>query len=296
VVPGFNDAHARLEGPPTAAAVQAFAVAAHAQGITSAQVIAEGRVAPLVDAVRGASARLRWRLVRTPARGADGDWIDGKTFVPPQPGPRIDVKGAAWRVGAAGIPLGELAVVVPWAYGPEDPIHVDARTPDALDAYLRAMEATGVAALWTRKRPRLEHAGALVTREMARLRALGVVVVDGPGQDGTAAGLRAALDAGLPIALASGGRPSAGAVLAWATTPAGAGALTREEAVLALTRGSAFAEFAERDKGWMGPGALADLAVLSDDVFAVPDDRLPAIRSVLTVVGGAVAFDGGVLR
>jgi predicted amidohydrolase YtcJ len=87
------------------------------------------------------------------------------------------------------------------------------------------------------------------------------------------------------------------ATLAWASTaPAGAQALSREEALVAYTRGGAFAEFAERDKGWLGPGALADLAVLADDPFAADPGRLAALRSVLTVVGGRVAFDAGVLR
>ena len=51
----------------------------------------------------------------------------------------------------------------------------------------------------------------------------------------------------------------------------------------------------ERDKGWLGAGALADLAVLSDDLFAVPANRLPAITSVLTLVGGRIVYDPGIL-
>jgi predicted amidohydrolase YtcJ len=36
---------------------------------------------------------------------------------------------------------------------------------------------------------------------------------------------------------------------------------------------------------------LADLAVLSQDVFTVPVSALPATRSVLTIVGGRVVHD-----
>lgn len=71
--------------------------------------------------------------------------------------------------------------------------------------------------------------------------------------------------------------------------------LTREEAVRAMTWGSAYAEKAERDKGWLAAGTLADLAVLSDDIFTAPADRLPAITSVLTLVGGTIVYDPGVL-
>lgn len=72
-------------------------------------------------------------------------------------------------------------------------------------------------------------------------------------------------------------------------------AITREQAVVAYTRGAAFAEGSEREKGWLAPGTLADLAVLSDDVFTVPAERLPALSSVLTVVGGTIVYDAGVL-
>jgi len=39
---------------------------------------------------------------------------------------------------------------------------------------------------------------------------------------------------------------------------------------------------------------LADLAVLSDDYFTVPDEMLKKIRSALTVVGGKVVNNPGV--
>jgi len=41
---------------------------------------------------------------------------------------------------------------------------------------------------------------------------------------------------------------------------------------------------------------LADLAVLSDDYFTVPDEKVKKIRAVLTVVGGTVVHDAGVLQ
>jgi hypothetical protein len=63
--------------------------------------------------------------------------------------------------------------------------------------------------------------------------------------------------------------------------------------VAAYTRGAAFAESTERE-GWLAPGTLADLAVLSDDLFTVPAERLPGLSSVLTVVGGTIVCDAGV--
>ena len=57
------------------------------------------------------------------------------------------------------------------------------------------------------------------------------------------------------------------------------------------TRGSAFAEFAEREKGTLAPGMLADIAVLSQDIFTVPARALPGTTSVLTIVGGKIVRD-----
>jgi len=47
--------------------------------------------------------------------------------------------------------------------------------------------------------------------------------------------------------------------------------------------------------GTIEPGKLADLVVLSDDYFTVPDESLKKIRSVLTIVGGNIVHNAGVL-
>jgi predicted amidohydrolase YtcJ len=73
-------------------------------------------------------------------------------------------------------------------------------------------------------------------------------------------------------------------------------AVTRDAAIRAYTSGSAFAEFAERDKGTLARGKLADLAVLSQDIFSVAPPDLPKVRSVLTIVGGAIVHEPQPLR
>jgi predicted amidohydrolase YtcJ len=66
--------------------------------------------------------------------------------------------------------------------------------------------------------------------------------------------------------------------------------LTVEEALRAYTAGSAFAAFEEKEKGTISPGKLADLAVLSDDVFSIQPERIKDVRVVLTVAGGKVVL------
>jgi len=109
--------------------------------------------------------------------------------------------------------------------------------------------------------------------------------------------VKSLLKAGIPIAIGSDGPMNPGLNIMLATTAPGntAEALTREEAVDAYTRGAAFAEFAENDKGTIAVGKLADLAVLSQDIFHVPAEALPATTSLLTVVDGKIAYDAGAL-
>jgi hypothetical protein len=66
--------------------------------------------------------------------------------------------------------------------------------------------------------------------------------------------------------------------------------ITVEEALRAYTAGSAYAEFAEGEKGQLAPGFLADLVVLSEDPFEVPVERLEEIHPVLTMVNGRIVW------
>ena len=66
--------------------------------------------------------------------------------------------------------------------------------------------------------------------------------------------------------------------------------LTREQAVIAYTFGSAYAEFAENYKGTLTPGKLADIAVLSQDIFTIPAQQLPSTHSLLTIIDGKIVY------
>lgn len=64
--------------------------------------------------------------------------------------------------------------------------------------------------------------------------------------------------------------------------------LNREEALRLYTQGSSWFSGETGKKGTLAAGQLADLAVLTDDYFSVPDEDIKAIESLLTVVGGRV--------
>ena len=64
--------------------------------------------------------------------------------------------------------------------------------------------------------------------------------------------------------------------------------LTRAQALRALTVGGGWLGFAERERGTLAPGRLADLAVLDRDPLTAPLDSLDRLRCSMTMVGGRV--------
>ena len=67
--------------------------------------------------------------------------------------------------------------------------------------------------------------------------------------------------------------------------------LTVEEAVHAYTMGSAYAEFQDKEKGSITPGKLADMVLLSDDIFTIDPVKIRDAKVLKTIVGGKVIWD-----
>src|SRR5438093_11716738 len=67
--------------------------------------------------------------------------------------------------------------------------------------------------------------------------------------------------------------------------------LTVAEAVAAYTMGSAYAEFQEKEKGSITPGKLADMVLLSDDIFSIDPGKIRDVKIVKTIVGGKIIWE-----
>jgi predicted amidohydrolase YtcJ len=67
--------------------------------------------------------------------------------------------------------------------------------------------------------------------------------------------------------------------------------LTVAEAVEAYTLGSAYAEFQEKEKGSITPGKLADMVLLSDDIFSIAAEKIREVRVCRTIVGGKTVWE-----
>ena len=66
--------------------------------------------------------------------------------------------------------------------------------------------------------------------------------------------------------------------------------LTVAEALRAYTFGAAYAAFQENDKGTITPGKLADVVVLSEDLFRISPERIKDVRVDITILGGRVVY------
>jgi predicted amidohydrolase YtcJ len=67
--------------------------------------------------------------------------------------------------------------------------------------------------------------------------------------------------------------------------------LTVPESVEAYTMGSAYAEFQDKEKGSITPGKLADMVLLSDDIFSIDPARIREVKVLKTIVGGRLVWD-----
>jgi len=168
---------------------------------------------------------------------------------------------------------------------------------------LRVMEEIAPDSAWPPLRLRIEHGDGLAPDLLTQARRLGIVVVQNPShftavpeitsrlEPERRAGfmpMRSLIEADIPVAIGSDGPPNPFLNIMFAVMhPVNpAEALTLAQAVRAYTWGSAYAEFAEDERGTIEPGKLADLAVLSQNIFEIPLEQLPATEAVITIVAG----------
>jgi predicted amidohydrolase YtcJ len=67
--------------------------------------------------------------------------------------------------------------------------------------------------------------------------------------------------------------------------------ITIQQAIVAYTAGSAYAEFQEKQKGVLAPGMLADFVVLDRDITKVAPPEILKTRVLRTVVGGKTVYE-----
>ncbi|MBN8821824.1 MULTISPECIES: amidohydrolase family protein [unclassified Spirosoma] len=165
---------------------------------------------------------------------------------------------------------------------------------------------------WKPLRPRFEHGDEIdySPEYIRKAQQMGIIIVQNPTHfapmEGVPMGpppthgmaMKTLLNKHIPLAIGSDGPFNPYLNIMFATThPRRPGeALSREQAVIAYTRTAAYAEFAEQEKGTLTVGKVADLAVLSQNIFKVPVPKLLQTESILTMVNGAIVYDAGLLK
>ena len=239
--------------------------------------------------------------------------------------PFDDAPGAAGLMADDNIPEGTLQQNIKEAdrSGLQCSVHAigDRANNIALDYFEQAMRENGP----RDRRFRIEHAQHLLPSDIPRFARLGVIAsaqpyhaVDdgrwaekriGPVRAQTTYPFRSLLDSGATLAFGSD----------WTVAPLSPllgihAAVTRqtndgrnpegwvpeqkirvEEAVRAYTSVCAYAEFSEGDKGTLEVGKLADVVVLSKDIFSIQPNEMPDTQVLYTIVGGLELHRAGVI-
>jgi predicted amidohydrolase YtcJ len=303
-------------------------------GVTSMQNMSLMTASRYVRILQQAKLPIRIRVIRFPATGIDArDVREGRDLpTKSQSGSRVTVSGTKWlldgtplerraalrteyrdRPGWSGqfyLPEPEMRAILRESVENNDPLLVHAVGDKTAESFLKAMESEAKHVDWKTRRVRIEHGDGLLPDLIPRARDLGVIVVQNPshfafndifiaryGERSDCVPVRSLIEAGIPFALGSDGplNPYLNIMFAVTHPARPSEAITVEQAVEAYTRGSAYAEFQEDEKGTLAAGKLADLAVLSQDIFSAPVGYLPGTLSILTMVGGQIVHNSGAL-
>jgi len=234
--------------------------------------------------------------------------------------PYADDPATSGILAAGMFPEGlmEKRIVSADAAGIQTAVHAigDRANAVLLDIYERTIGRNGR----RDRRFRIEHAQHLRPADFARFAGLGVIasvqpyhLIDdgrwaeakiGPARAATTYAFRSFLDAGVILAFGSDWPvgpmdPVLGiyAAVTRATLdgkqPGGwvpSQKITVEEAVRAFTAGGAYAEFAEREKGTLTAGKLADLVILDTNIFEVAPEKIREAKVLATICGGTFVY------
>ena len=303
-------------------------------GVTSYQNMCTGATAEDYSRLwKQAGLPFRLRLIRWGDVNTDGSLsIPSKALPATTPDlPLLTVSGTKWLLegtpleggaeqvdaypnrpnwyGRLNYTLADIDAMCREAIAREDQLHFHIGGSKSVGKLLDLMAGMNVD--WKALRPRFEHGDEIdyAPEYLEKAKRMGVIIVQNPTHfapmDGFPVGaplthgmaMKTLLNQSIPLAIGSDGPFNPYLNIMFATTHPRrpAEAISREQAVIAYTRTAAYAEFAERDKGTLTVGKVADLVVLSQNIFTVPVPRLLQTESVLTLVNGVVVYDAGLL-
>jgi predicted amidohydrolase YtcJ len=208
--------------------------------------------------------------------------------------------------GHMNLDEGSIKSFVDFCLKHDQQIMVHAVGDSAIHSFIRILRSMHPDDFWKDKRVRLEHGDLAIMKEsdLTTIKKMGIIIVVNPTHFaipqimGPRLGnrtvwlqaMRSLTANGIPWAIGSDGpmNPFLNLMLSAIHPNNPKEAVSIEQAVIAYTYGSAYAEFKEKEKGSLSVGKYADLAVLSQDIFTIPVPQLMGTKCVMTMVGGKI--------
>ena len=326
--------HATLPQSVMVDVFRKYGAAAIQLGITSVQNMATSLdLDKTVSVLKEAALPQRVRVIRFPGTSDKGritaPWLN--TY---KPTPMLEVSGMKWildgtplergafmrtsysdKPGIAGrmnFPVDTVRRMLKEGIASKEQLMLHIVGDSTPNLVIAEMLRIGNPVIWQGKRVRFEHADGVFPDQYDNARKLGLIAVINPShfmfaevniprvgeRSKTYQPVRSLIEKGIPVAIGSDGpiNPFLNIMFAAMHPTNPSEAISPEQAVIAYTLGSAFAEFKEKEKGMLKKGMLADLAVLSQDIFTIPVPELAKTTSLLTIVGGKVVWDAGIVK
>lgn len=317
-----------------AQAIQEFSDTCVRFGITTVQNMSWTPPERYVQMAGAAQVPLRIRLIDFPAAVSGGreavPSVEERARQAASAGPRVTRSGRKWILdgtpvefasdfgfpyhgretgGAQNFPTTEVDRMLEESLAANDQILLHAIGTETVRTVINSLKRTGSDVDWAARGMRIEHIDGAETEEIAAIKQLGAMPVVNPshflltdmyadrlGTGHNFSPLRSLVEADVPFGIGSDGplNPYLGLFAATVHPTRMSEAISVEDAVRAYTVGGALAEGTADEKGQLAVGYLADLAVLSQDIFEARGPQLIETHSVLTMIGGDIVWRDGV--
>ncbi len=296
--------------------LQAFVQEQLPAGITSVQYMGTGFTAKLAaDVFPKVNSPQHIRIIRWQRTTDDGrqarDWAIAKS----QLTPLINISGVKYVIdgtpmegnslhkkaslqpgeknGRLNYPIDTMKQIFKEALNSSNQLMMHITADSSFEIVLDLIQQTATADKFAPKRIRVEHncVGPVSDAQKAVLKNYNILMMHTPKYC-QGSPLRSLWNKGVIVGISPDGttNPFLDIMMCTSMQSDAAENLTREQAVIAYTKNNAYAEFAEKEKGTLMPGMLADLAVLSKDIFTIPTQQMPSVKSVLTMINGKIVY------
>ncbi len=286
-------------------------------GITSTLFMGTGFNYPLITKIlKQAAIPQRLRIVAWPRSTPKGRQVDEWPIAETYPTPTSKISGIKYCIdgtplegnslrskpythrgngnGRLNYPPDTLRVMLQEALDNKRQLLMHITADSSFSVVVNLMKELGTGKQWQPLRVRIEHndVGQIPKEQRKMIKDYGLLMMHSP-KIATNSPLRSLLQDGLIVGISPDGttNPFFDIMMATGKQSDPGENLTREQAVIAYTKTNAYAEFAEKTKGTLAKGMLADLAVLSQDIFTIPNEQLPATESVLTMIDGKIVYE-----